>query len=123
MPTPTPPSNEEMIQKLLKDLEDVIAIDDRDDEMTWAETCKVGALKFQGMRALVAYLRRLEKEHGEMRTALEYVKDACLCERFKTKGFDYGQSHPVLGKAGAGQRWWTPPDEASATLSSITLKP
>ena len=71
MTDPVSSSNEEMIQKLLKDLEDVIAIEDRDGDQTCAETCKVGALKFKGMRALVAYVRQLEQEHAAMRAELE----------------------------------------------------
>lgn len=39
---------------------------------------------------------------------MQYVQKSCLCERFKTKGFDYSQKHPYLGKCDGGQRWLTP---------------
>jgi hypothetical protein len=33
--------------------------------------------------------------------------ESCLCERFKTEGFDYGETHPVLGIEN-GARFNTP---------------
>lgn len=41
----------------------------------------------------------------------EHLKKLCVCKRFKTKGFDYGQIHPVLGKCGIGMRWTEPLDQ------------
>lgn len=52
--------------------------------------------------------------------ALEFAEKSCLCERFEAKkGFDYGETHPVLGKAGTGQRWLTPSCSIKDALSRI----
>lgn len=47
-----------------------------------------------------------------MSEALEDIEKHCLCERFETKGFDYGELHLRLGKPGVGKRWITPSDVA-----------
>lgn len=52
-------------------------------------------------------LEQLAKKHEEI---IQYCYDACLCERFSTKGFDYGQNHPVFGKPEKGSRPYTPKD-------------
>jgi len=38
---------------------------------------------------------------------IQYCYDACLCERFETKGFDYHEEHPKFGNKG-GSRSKTP---------------
>ena len=56
-------------------------------------------------------------ENERLREALEYMDKSCLCERFKTKGFDYGQNHKRMGKCDAGGRWITPRDKAKQALN------
>lgn len=40
---------------------------------------------------------------------LEQLRNTCICDR-NTYGFDYGETHPKLGKPGPGKRWLTPTD-------------
>lgn len=39
---------------------------------------------------------------------IQAMYESCLCERFKTKGFDYGEIHPKKGRPNIGSRWNTP---------------
>ena len=41
---------------------------------------------------------------------IEYVYGTCLCERFKTKGFDYHEKHPNRDDNNGGSRPSTPRD-------------
>lgn len=72
--------------------------------------------------ALIAHapedLRRLLDALTVTMEALEEVNRHCVCDRFKTKGFDYGEAHPLMGKPKAGARWLTPQDIARAALAS-----
>ena len=43
------------------------------------------------------------------------INDACLCNRFQTKGFDYGEDHPRLGNE-IGSRFNTPRDMIEGTI-------
>lgn len=57
-------------------------------------------------------MREIEIEK-ELHTAEELIIDCykhCRCQRFETKGFDYGEEHGLLGKPGVGKRWLTPRD-------------
>lgn len=65
----------------------------------------------------VAKCDKLTLECAEYRRALEHTNEYCLCERFKTPGFDYGEEHRYRGKAGAGKRWLTPKDKVQAVLA------
>jgi hypothetical protein len=56
------------------------------------------------------------KERDRYRAALEHCSEHCLCER-NTYGFDYGETHPKLGKPKQGSRWLTPSDIARAALA------
>lgn len=63
----------------------------------------------------------LDKVNG----GLVKITEACLCERFKTKGFDYHETHKRLGKAGDG-RWLTPRDLVfclQRDIEAITQEP
>lgn len=51
--------------------------------------------------------------------ALKLAKEHCLCERFKTKGFDYQQNHTNLGKPRGGSRWNTPKDIIEEALKEL----
>jgi len=42
---------------------------------------------------------------------IQYIYDTCLCERFKTKGFDYHENHPKRDKGNGGSRPATPIDK------------
>ena len=57
----------------------------------------------------------LTKRVAELEEAMRDVKDVCLCKR-STKGFDYGEKHPHMGKARVGARWMTPIDIAEQAL-------
>jgi len=52
-----------------------------------------------------------------MAEVLEDIENTCLCERFKTKGFDYGQKHPQKGVCEAGSRWTIPSVMARIALT------
>lgn len=54
-----------------------------------------------------ATIRELKKLIVKYEDLIQYTYDACLCERFKTYGFDYHEEHPVLGNKG-GTRSNTP---------------
>lgn len=56
----------------------------------------------------------------EAREALQKVSDSCLCERFKTKGFDYGEKHPHLGNPPMAERWNTPLVMIKSVLTKLT---
>ncbi len=45
-----------------------------------------------------------------LESTLNDVHEHCLCERYSVHGFDYGERHRRLGRAGAGKRWSTPRD-------------
>lgn len=64
-----------------------------------------------------AELTRLRGENENLKTAVKHTYDFCLCKRFRTKGFNYGETHPRMGKAGVGERWMTPCDICAAVLS------
>lgn len=69
-------------------------------------------------RKLEAEIERLKAENAKMRKALEYVEKACLCERFKTKGFDYGEKHPRLEHK-VGARHCSPYIYAREVIASL----
>ena len=62
----------------------------------------------------------LKAENERLRKALVYVEKACLCTRFSDrkmkKGFDYGETHPKMGKCEGGARFLTPVDKAKQAL-------
>lgn len=69
---------------------------------------------------------RLQSEIDELKAkldlaveALKFTKEMCLCRRYKTEGFDYGETHRKAGKAGMGERWLTPQDKVIYALSKI----
>jgi aspartate oxidase len=81
----------------------------------------------EAMRKDIEIIRTsLEQAHQEryavkeLSEALEYVSQACLCDRYTArrehKGFDYGQDHPRMGKAKSGSRWVTPSHRAYECL-------
>lgn len=39
----------------------------------------------------------------ELERIIKYCYDACRCERFETYGFDYHETHPVLGNKVEGR--------------------
>ena len=51
--------------------------------------------------------------------ALDYVEEACLCERFKTKGFDYHEKHKYMGKCESGKRWLSPSNRIVGTRTIV----
>lgn len=56
--------------------------------------------------------------------ALEQIRKHCICSTHHAlkkglKGFDYGDAHPTLGKAGGGSRWLSPRDLATVALMDI----
>lgn len=61
----------------------------------------------------------LERALDRAVEALEFVDELCLCRRFKTKGFDYGETHEKVGKAGVGERYITPKDKVFFALAEI----
>lgn len=59
------------------------------------------------------------KKIKEARDALAHVQKLCVCERFKTKGFDYREVHPNLGKADSGSRWTEPREFIAGALKDL----
>lgn len=47
------------------------------------------------------------------------IKESCLCERFKTKGFDYGEDHKRMGKPEFGARWVAPRERIFLMLTEL----
>lgn len=62
-------------------------------------------MKIEDLQLKVQDLEKLVLKYENL---LEDINNACLCERFKTKGFDYGQKHRLLGPPDMGARWNTP---------------
>lgn len=62
---------------------------------------------------------QMRENFGNLKKAAEYTVKACLCKRFKTKGFDYHEKHPYMGKCDGGSRWVTPSDMATQVLNSL----
>lgn len=52
--------------------------------------------------------------------ALKHTEEFCLCTR-NTKGFDYGEAHPEMGKPKIGARWLTPRDTAEKALAQLNV--
>lgn len=50
-----------------------------------------------------------DEEVRRLTNLLKEVQKHCLCSR-NTVGFDYGETHPKLGKPRAGSRWLAPVD-------------
>lgn len=63
-------------------------------------------------------LAHAQAEIKILNTALQRIENSCLCERFKTDGFDYGEDHKKLGKPSSGCRWLTPLDIIQAAKTS-----
>lgn len=68
-------------------------------------------------------------EETILRAKLEKAKEGikkmeqhCLCERFATHGFDYGEKHLKLGAPRLGARWHTPPAIAMVAIKDIEEK-
>lgn len=88
---------------------------EREELQSFADKCT------EEMKVITECLKRndaLRKQCEEMVLALEHAKDFCVCERFKTEGFDYGETHPRQGKSEAGKRWLTPKDKIMNVLSA-----
>lgn len=62
-------------------------------------------------------LTKLRKRVEVLLDAVQFTRDYCVCERFKTKGFDYGEEHKRMGKPKEGARWITPQDKAKFALA------
>src|SRR4051812_25876718 len=77
----------------------------------WISVCK----EYDGLERERDQLRA---ENLQMRKMLVDCSDHCLCERFKTKGFDYGEEHFLLGKPKPGARWRTPRDMIAIKLKT-----
>lgn len=81
-------------------------------------------------------ISQLEKENANLKSeinkrdaiilnyekAIKMTYDTCLCERFKTKGFDYGEKHPRL-KVEKGTRLNTPRDILENSIGVDWLYP
>ncbi len=72
------------------------------------------------------YFVKIEDERDALREklrlaqeALEHTDKFCVCERFKTPGFDYSETHKRQGKPGIGKRWLTPRDVIRDCLLAI----
>lgn len=63
----------------------------------------------------------LLEENEKLRGALKHTEEFCLCERFKTNGFDYGETHRYMGAPKTGSRWLTPRVVATQALASSPL--
>ncbi len=79
----------------------------------WAKQCTE-------LKAELADLRKrgeeLLAEVKASRSCIQAMRKQCLCSRFTTKGFDYGEEHKHLGKPKQGSRWLTPTDLADVYL-------
>ena len=62
-------------------------------------------------------IARLRERVGKLRAGLAGASKHCLCERFGPKGFDYGETHALLGRPKVGARWLTPPILIDAILA------
>lgn len=67
---------------------------------------------------------RANEEIVRYEKLIQNIYDACVCERM-TSGFDYGESHPLLGMPSTGARWNTPKDmiESSVGFDWMYEKP
>lgn len=66
-------------------------------------------------------LAMIEERNEKLRVAekaLDTIRKCCLCDR-DTKGFDYHEEHPRLGKAKSGSRWLAPEIIAIEALAAI----
>lgn len=63
--------------------------------------------------------KTLKAQNKILRDAVEHTNEFCLCERFKTMGFDYNEDHKNKGRAKMGGRWLTPRDVAKSALAAI----
>jgi hypothetical protein len=50
----------------------------------------------------------LEKRLAEAEETLDDVYRHCQCHSADQKGFDYGEHHPLMGRAPSGKRWLKP---------------
>jgi uncharacterized Rossmann fold enzyme len=53
------------------------------------------------------------------KAAFKESAEHCVCERFKTPGFDYGERHEKLGEPEQGKRWLTVEDLAARKLRML----
>lgn len=66
---------------------------------------------------LSAKLTASELARSKAVEALRHIRKSCQCDR-STTGFDYGDSHPNLGKhPRVGARWTTPSETVDAVLA------
>lgn len=79
------------------------------------EICNGTMVAYVPQSTLTALQAKMEKAIE----ALKLAKEHCLCERFKTKGFDYQQNHTNLGKPRGGSRWNTPKDIIEEALKEL----
>ena len=63
--------------------------------------------------------KTLKAQNKILRDAVEHTNEFCLCERFKTMGFDYNEDHKNKGRAKMGGRWLTPRDVTKSALAAI----
>lgn len=59
------------------------------------------------IKALILEVLEAREKINKYEKVIQYCYDACLCERFITKGFNYHETHPKLGNKG-GTRSKTP---------------
>jgi hypothetical protein len=67
----------------------------------------------QGLKVAVELLAKEESPQlvaPDDDELLKKIHKTCLCSQSNPIGFDYGEQHSRLGKAGPGKRWLTPRD-------------
>ena len=69
------------------------------------------------LKKVQAENKKLSKREEKLERLILNIYEACLCERFKTKGFDYGENHLVLGSE-TGSRFSTPRDMIKSIIGS-----
>jgi hypothetical protein len=78
------------------------------------EICNVqkefGPIEYSPKAKLDAARRELTAKINQLEQLLNDAHKHCLCARFETKGFDYGEEHRTLGEPDLGARWLTPRD-------------
>lgn len=65
------------------------------------------------------YSMGLKAKLEKAKETIKKMDQHCLCQRFVTFGFDYGEIHERLGKPKAGARWHAPSDISTATIKDI----
>jgi hypothetical protein len=59
-------------------------------------------------KAQQAFINKLVEVVKDYKNIIKYTHDTCLCKRFETNGFDYGEKHPNRETNNGGMRPKTP---------------